>query len=74
MVRERTSLLMTACLEILRDRESNPVDTYKRIFDEAQAGLTRSTSVDTVLGSLLAFGCMLFKQQLVGPNVFSELF
>lgn len=56
---------MTACLEILGDREATPTETYKRIFDEAKAGLMKSTSVDTVLGSLLAFSCMLYKQQIV---------
>jgi FKBP12-rapamycin complex-associated protein len=65
MVRERASMLLSACLDIIKTREKSPTDTYRRIFEEAKAGLLKASSTDAVLGSLLAFGAMLQNQQIV---------
>ncbi|KAL7421428.1 phosphatidylinositol kinase-related protein kinase tor1 [Cryptotrichosporon argae] len=64
MVRERASMLLSACLDIIKTREKQPGEIYRKIFDEAKNGLVKAGSVDTVLGSLLAFGAMLQNQQL----------
>lgn len=65
MVRERASMLLSACLEIIKTREKSPNEKYRRIFDEARSGLLKASSTDTVLGSLLAFGAMIQNQQIV---------
>lgn len=69
MVRERASMLLSVCLEIVKSREKSPTDTYRRIFEEARFGLVKASSTDTVLGSLLAFGAMLQNQQIVCPPI-----
>ena len=68
MVRERASMLMSACLDIIKTREKSQTETYKKIFEEARAVLVRASSTDAILGSMLAFGAMLQNQQLVCPT------
>ena len=65
VVRERASMLLSACLEIVKSREKTSTETYRKIFDEARSGLLKANSTDTILGSLLAFGAMLQNQQIV---------
>ena len=72
-VRERASMLLSACLDIVKTREKDPWDTYKKIFDEARAGLNRAGSIDTVLGSLLAFGAMLQNQHPCMAEYFGQI-
>lgn len=69
-------MLLSACLDIIKTREKSPTDTYRRIFEEAKAGLLKASSTDAVLGSLLAFGAMLQNQQIVSgvpPIITPEL-
>lgn len=65
VVRERASMLLSACLDIIKTREKSPGDIYRRIFEEARSGLLKASSTDTILGSLLAFSSMLQNQQIV---------
>ena len=65
MVRERASMLLSVCLEIIKTREKSPNEIYRKIFEEARAGLLKASSTDSVLGSLLAFGAMIQNQQIV---------
>jgi FKBP12-rapamycin complex-associated protein len=65
MVRERASLLLSACLKLVKDRERSATDVYRRIFEEAHSGLQKASSTESILGSLHAVGSMLDNQQLV---------
>lgn len=65
MVRERASMLLSACLDILKSRERPSNEMYQAIFEEAKNGLLKATSVDSILGSLLAFRAMLQNEQIV---------
>jgi hypothetical protein len=65
MVRERATLLLSACLDIARQRDKGARDTFIKIYEEARAGLIKATSSDVVLGSLLAVSSMLQFQQMV---------
>jgi FKBP12-rapamycin complex-associated protein len=65
MVRERASMLLSACLRLVKEREKTPTDVYRRIFEEARSGLLKAGSTDSILGSLHAVGAMLDNQQLV---------
>jgi hypothetical protein len=58
-------MLLSACLDIVKTREKSSVETYRKIFEEARSGLSKTSSTDVVLGSLLAFGAMLQNQQIV---------
>ena len=58
-------MLLSACLRLVKEREKDPQDMYKRIFEEARSGLQKAGSTDSVLGSLHAVGAMLDNQQLV---------
>ncbi|ORY29148.1 armadillo-type protein [Naematelia encephala] len=64
LVRERASLLLSDCLDILKTREKTPNDIYRKIFEEARSGLRKASSTESILGSLLAFGAMLRNQQI----------
>lgn len=64
MVRERAQMLLSACLDIVKTRERSSSETYRSIFEEAKSGLLKANSVDTILGSLLAFSAMLQNQQI----------
>lgn len=66
MVRERASMLLSACLDILKSRERSSNEIYRAIFEEAKSGLLKASSVDSILGSLLAFSAMLQNEQIVG--------
>lgn len=60
-------MLLSACLDIIKTRETKSGnEVYRKIFEEAKSGLLKAASVDSILGSLLAFGAMLQNQQLVG--------
>ena len=58
-------MLLSSCLRLVKEREKDPHDMYKRIFEEARSGLLKAGSTDSVLGSLHAVGAMLDNQQLV---------
>lgn len=58
-------MLLSACLDIIKTRDKNAGDIYRRIFEEAKSGLMKASSTDTILGSLLAFSSMLQNQHLV---------
>ena len=76
VVRDRAALLLSACLEIVKNREREQDDTYKRLFNEARNGLGKvgqTVSTENILGSLLAFGSMLQNQQLVRNQVFCQI-
>ncbi|GMK56480.1 hypothetical protein CspeluHIS016_0303200 [Cutaneotrichosporon spelunceum] len=64
MVRERASMLLSSCLDILKTRERSSNEIYQAIFEEAKSGLLKASSVDSILGSLLAFSAMLQNQQI----------
>ena len=65
MVRERASMLLSACLDIIKARERSPTETYRRIFEEAKSVLVKAGPTEAILGSLLAFGAMLNNQHIV---------
>ena len=65
MVRERASMLLSACLDIIKAREKSPTETYRKIFEEARSVLVKAGPTDAILGSLLAFGSMLQNQHIV---------
>lgn len=65
MVRERASMLLSSCLDTMKVRERSSSDIYQNIFEEAKSGLLKASSVDSILGSLLAFSAMLQNQQIV---------
>jgi FKBP12-rapamycin complex-associated protein len=58
-------MLLVSCLDIVRVREKNPTETYRRIFEEARSGLQKGGSVDSILGSLLAIASLLAGSQMV---------
>nr|ODN92931.1 atypical/PIKK/FRAP protein kinase [Cryptococcus depauperatus CBS 7855] len=65
VVRERASMLLSTCLDIVKARGDRPAnETYRRIFDEARVGLLKAGSTEVILGSLLAYNAMLQNQQL----------
>ncbi|WVQ81658.1 hypothetical protein IAT38_003783 [Cryptococcus sp. DSM 104549] len=64
VVRERASMLLSQCLDIIKTRDRPTNETYRKIFEEARSGLLKPSSTETVLGSLLAFNSMLQNQQL----------
>lgn len=49
----------------MKVRERSSSDIYQNIFEEAKSGLLKASSVDSILGSLLAFSAMLQNQQIV---------
>ena len=59
-------MLLSSCLDIVKTRDRNPGETYKRIFEEGRTGLLKASSTESVLGSLLAFNSMLSNQHIVG--------
>jgi FKBP12-rapamycin complex-associated protein len=65
-------MLLSACLDIVKTREKSSVDAYRRIFEEARSGLSKTSSTDVILGSLLAFGAMLQNQQIVSALVHDQ--
>jgi FKBP12-rapamycin complex-associated protein len=65
MVRERASMLLSACLEIIKTREKSPDEAYRKIFEEARLTLMKTAATDAILGSLLAFGAMLQNHHIV---------
>ncbi|WOO83672.1 Serine/threonine-protein kinase tor2 [Vanrija pseudolonga] len=74
MVRERASMLLSACLDIIKTRETKSGnEVYRKIFEEAKSGLLKAASVDSILGSLLAFGAMLQNQQLSMGEFFHNI-
>ena len=74
MVRERASMLLSACLDIVKTRDKSPTETYRKIFDEARSGLLRASSTDSILGSLLAFGAMIQSQQIVRCSMLQQFY
>lgn len=70
MVRERASMLLSSCLDIMKARERSSNEIYQAIFEEAKSGLLKASSVDSILGSLLAFSAMLQNQQIVSNRPF----
>jgi FKBP12-rapamycin complex-associated protein len=58
-------MLLSACLDIIKTRERTSSEIYRSIFEEAKSGLLKANSVDTILGSLLAFSSMLQNQHIV---------
>ncbi|RXK37153.1 atypical/PIKK/FRAP protein kinase [Tremella mesenterica] len=64
MVRERASMLMSACLENIKAREKSHSEIYRKIFEEARIGLARGSSTEAILGSLHAFSAMLQNQSI----------
>ncbi|KAJ3103710.1 phosphatidylinositol kinase- protein kinase tor1 [Phlyctochytrium bullatum] len=54
-IREAGAEALSACLTLVQTREStDKKNWYKKLFDEAERGLTRSTSAESIHGSLLA--------------------
>jgi len=59
-VRKAAVSALRACLVLIEKRETRyRVQWYYRLFEETQRGLSRTTSVETVHGSLLALGELL---------------
>lgn len=61
-------MLLSACLDIVKSRERASGEIYRSIFEEAKSGLLKANSVDSILGSLLAFSAMLQNQQIVSVS------
>lgn len=57
-------MLLSACLDIVKTRERSSAEVYRMIFEEAKSGLLKASSVESILGSLLAFSAMLQNQQI----------
>lgn len=57
-------MLLSACLDIVKTRERSSAEVYRMIFEEAKSGLLKANSVESILGSLLAFSAMLQNQQI----------
>ncbi|KAJ3215347.1 phosphatidylinositol kinase- protein kinase tor1 [Dinochytrium kinnereticum] len=54
-IREAGAEALSACLLLIQSRESqDKKNWYKKLFDEAERGLMRSTSAESIHGSLLA--------------------
>ncbi|KAI9341262.1 armadillo-type protein [Zopfochytrium polystomum] len=56
LIRESGADALGACLHLIHQRESQQrLNWYRKIYDEADRGLSKSTSSDAIHGSLLAF-------------------
>lgn len=73
VVRERTSMLLGSCFELIHSRESQfKAQQYKKILDEAERTLNKpAPSQDVIHGGLLALQSLLNHSEMV-RNLFSR--